>query len=179
MKLRRLNSSDAAAYRSLRLRGLRECPAAFGSSYAEEARKPLERYAERLATTPDHWTYGAFDGEDLVGVVTLVRDGHLKSRHKADLYAMYVAPRHRRLGLGRQLLERGIARARAMRGVRRLKIAVVESNQPALSLYRSLGFRVFAREEEALRTRAGYHAELFMVLLLGGGRQPRRRVQGS
>ncbi|MDO8539561.1 MAG: hypothetical protein Q7S40_03910 [Opitutaceae bacterium] len=38
MTIRRLSPSDAAVFRRFRLRGLRESPTAFGSSFAEESK---------------------------------------------------------------------------------------------------------------------------------------------
>jgi len=53
---------------------------------------------------------------------------------------LYVRPAHRRLGIGRALLERvaGIAQAR---GCRRLEWAVLDWNSPAIDFYRRLGAR--------------------------------------
>ena len=168
MKIKRLSPSDAAAYRMLRLQGLKECPAAFGSSYQEEKPKGIALYRGRLARSADKWVFGAFDGDRLIATATLVRDTHLKSRHKANIYAMYVDPKFRRRGIGRALLERCIRRAKAMRGVSKVGIAVVESNASAVALYASLGFAAYAREPDALRVSGTSYPELFMSLPLRG-----------
>ena len=167
MKIKRLSASDAPAYRLLRLEGLKECPAAFGSSFEEEKKKGLALYRERLTPSPDRWVYGFVDKGRLVATATLMRDGHLKSRHKAAIYAMYVAPQFRRIGLGRKLMEHCIARARSMRGLAKLGIAVVESNEAAVRLYKRLGFSVYAREPDALRVAGASYPELFLSLPVG------------
>ena len=48
MEIRRLGPQDTAEYQALRLRGLRECPEAFGSTYEEDAQLSLDVVAARL-----------------------------------------------------------------------------------------------------------------------------------
>src|ERR1035441_3581306 len=52
---------------------------------------------------------------------------------------LYVAPQARRLGLGRALVQRTLARARE-RGCHRVELDTNEDNHSAIRLYRSLGF---------------------------------------
>ena len=52
---------------------------------------------------------------------------------------MRVVPEARRRGLGRALMEAAIETARR-RGVRRLRLEVLEQNEPAVRLYEQLGF---------------------------------------
>jgi GNAT superfamily N-acetyltransferase len=68
-----------------------------------------------------------------------------------------VDPAHARRGAGRALGERVLEQARAD-GYRAMQFnAVVETNTPAVSLWRSLGFEVLATVPEAFRhPRAGY-----------------------
>lgn len=63
MEVRILQTGDAAAFKSIRLAALRECPTAFSASYEEECDIALEQTAERLAPNQDRAVFGAFDGE--------------------------------------------------------------------------------------------------------------------
>lgn len=166
MIIRRLSPKDVVDYRRLRLRGLRENPEAFGSAYSEEVKRPVKMFVQRLKWTADRWTFGAFEGERLVGVVTLMRDSGQKQRHKASILGMYVHTKMRRKGIGRALLSRIIETAVQLRGLRQLKISVVEENRPAERLYKSVGFRVYGREEDALFVRGRFYAELFLIRTL-------------
>jgi ribosomal protein S18 acetylase RimI-like enzyme len=166
MNIQRLSSSNVAEYRRLRLRGLRESPAAFGSSYAEEAKLPRKAFVARLEQTEAKWVFGAFENKRLVGVVTLIRERHLKEKHKASIYGMYVDRRMRRQGIGRLLLDRVIQTARGRPKLRQVRLAVVEGNDAALQLYLSSGFKVYGREEDALTVRGKFYAELFLALRL-------------
>jgi GNAT superfamily N-acetyltransferase len=115
MIIRRLLPRDVKVYRGLRLRGLRDSPTAFGSSYSEEARRPLTALASRLRETPATWTFGAFEGKRLVGVLSLAREARKKKSHKATIFGMYVERKMRRKGIGRQLFGRAIETARSLR----------------------------------------------------------------
>ena len=179
MTIRRLSPPDAAAYRRLRLRGLRESPEAFGGSYAEEARRPLKAFAGRLRRARAAWTFGAFEGGRLVGVLSLIRAERRKERHKAEVVGMYVDSGMRRRGIARALLARAVATAHGLRGLRRVKIAVVESNTPALRLYECAGFRVYGREEDALLVGGRFYAMLLLDRALPfPGRARARRPAG-
>ena len=74
----------------------------------------------------------------VVGRLSLARDPHPASRHVADLGLM-VDARHRRLGIGRALLDEAVAWARRA-SVRKLELHVFPWNEPALALYESFGF---------------------------------------
>ena len=165
--LRQLGEADAALYRPLRLRAVREEPSAFGSAYEDEVDRPLSLTAERLAN-PHGVTLGAFDGEALVGMVTCIHEQGRKMRHKANIYAMYVAPEARGRGVGRALLTEAIARARAWPGVDLVLLAVSKGNEPAAALYRSLGFVTYGVEPRALRLDGRDIDEELMALDLRG-----------
>ncbi|NLT30865.1 MAG: GNAT family N-acetyltransferase [Propionibacterium sp.] len=68
------------------------------------------------------------------GVITLQVVGDT-----ADLLRVVVLPQARGRGLGRTLVARGIA-AVAARGAERVLLEVESDNQPALGLYRTMGF---------------------------------------
>lgn len=60
-------------------------------------------------------------------------------RH-AHVFLLYVAPEHRRQGLGKYLMEQAEAWARR-RGDRQISLQVFHHNQAALSLYQNLGYQ--------------------------------------
>jgi ribosomal protein S18 acetylase RimI-like enzyme len=166
--IRRLTRADAAEFQALRLRALTESPEAFGSSYEEECTVALDAVAERLDASgpPARVVLGAWSGATLVGVVGCVQVSRFKSRHKAVIWGMYVAPEARGQGVGRALLERAIAEARSWPNVVRLMLSVVERDSPARALYRSMGFTTYARELDAFRLDGRSDALEFMALEL-------------
>jgi RimJ/RimL family protein N-acetyltransferase len=164
--VRRLRPSDSVEYRRLRLRGLRESASAFGSTYAEESKFPRKIFVAWLQPTDDKWIFGAFENQRLVGVVTLIREDKIKVKHKASIYGMYVAAKLRRKGVGHQLVDTVLQAARRLRGLKQVRLAVVEGNDPALHLYEAFGFKVYGREVNALLFKGKYYAELLLALHL-------------
>jgi RimJ/RimL family protein N-acetyltransferase len=168
MQVRQLNGADAEEYRRLRLEGLRDTPTAFGSSYEESEHRPLEEYARRLEPTERTAVFGAFDHGALVGTVGVYRETGLKERHKAVLWGMYVTSSSRRGGIGRLLVRSALEAVRTLHGVIQVKLAAESTNEAAIALYGSFGFRAYGREERALFVDGRYYDELHMVVFLDG-----------
>ena len=79
--------------------------------------------------------------------------GYAVFRHAADeaeLLSLAVAPEARGRGLGRRLSEDGLARVREA-GARVCYLEVRPTNDPAVALYRSLGFRQVGRRRRYYR----------------------------
>jgi RimJ/RimL family protein N-acetyltransferase len=138
--------ADAAQFHAVRLRGLREAPSAFASSYEDECDRPVAAVAERMAKNTDGFILGAFDGDTLVGTVGMQREPQRKMAHKMVLWGMYVVPEARGLGLARQLVDQALAYAFTLSGVRQVNLGVNAANAPALALYRAAGFTTFGFE---------------------------------
>lgn len=163
MLIRHLVPSDAAAYQSLRLFALQESPSAFGSSHEEECDTPLATVEGYLASNADRCKFGAFDGEALVGIIGVARELGRKVRHKGFIRGMYVAPSHRAKGIGKQLLERGLAFAMVMEDLRLLTLSVTAGNAGAIAMYESMGFKAFGHEPEALYVDGVYYDNIHML----------------
>ena len=164
MNVRRLNPADALAYQALRLAGLQESPSAFGSSYAEEKDRAIACIKEQLATQADRGLFGAFDGNELVGVVALGRENVQKLSHKGFIFAMYVQPEYRNSGIARALLLEALGLARSIPQLRQLNLCVNATNTKAIRLYESLGFKAFGHEVDALLVDGELHDEIHMSL---------------
>lgn len=96
-----------------------------------------ERLREELATSGIAWDVAERDGA-LCGFASTHHDrvhGELK------LDKLYVDPALQRLGIGRQLLEQAIERARSL-GCSALYLAVNKHNGQAIEAYRRYGFAV-------------------------------------
>ncbi|MBE9228753.1 GNAT family N-acetyltransferase [Phormidium sp. LEGE 05292] len=64
----------------------------------------------------------------------------VKGDRHAHIFLLYVAPEHRRQGLGKSLMQLGEDWAKN-RGDRQISLQVFQSNQPAVNLYSQLGFQ--------------------------------------
>lgn len=165
MLIRRLGPDDAAAYRELRLRALREHPEAFTSSWEEDSAKPAEASRQRLASAHTAF-WGAFDGAGtLLGMVGLERLPRAKERHKGHVVGMYVAPEAGGRGAGQALLQALVDEAVAG-GLSDLVLTVTEGNGTALRLYERAGFRAFGAEPRAIVVDGRAHGKVHMHLAL-------------
>ena len=153
MRILRLTPVHAADYRAILLRAYADAPDAFTATVAERAPLPLDWWAARVADHPDptELAYGAFVGGRLAGVAGLRFEQRERTRHKATLFGMYVAPACRGRGIGRALVEAVLTHAQAAPRTRVVQLRVTASNAPALRLYASCGFRPFGTEPYALQ----------------------------
>ena len=169
MRVRELEEHDALQYRALRLRALMEHPTAFSSSYEELRQWSMETFARRLRTTfdsADSFTLGCFVGESLIGTVGLYREEGPKRMHRAVIVGMHVAAEWQGKGYGRALLTEALGRARQMTGLVLISLAVESTNEPARSLYASIGFETYGIERHALFVDGEFFGEELMALKL-------------
>jgi RimJ/RimL family protein N-acetyltransferase len=105
-----------------------------------EWRRPAHerRFLRSIRRSPDAAVFVAEAPAGIVGRLSVSRDPHPASRHVADLGLM-VAKSHRRLGIGRALLEQAVEWARQS-GIVKLELHVFPHNRPALELYEGFGF---------------------------------------
>jgi ribosomal protein S18 acetylase RimI-like enzyme len=152
MEIRILNSFDAESYWALRLEALQQNPEAFTTSYEEAVKRenPVEQTARNLSTE-ENYTFGAFENEELIGVVTLLLEKAIQLRHRANIFAMYVTPKKQGLGVGEAILTEAINKAQTLEVIEKVNLSVVSSNEKARKLYTKLGFKVYGYEENALK----------------------------
>jgi ribosomal protein S18 acetylase RimI-like enzyme len=167
LNIKRLHASDAEQYWNLRLEALKQNPEAFATSYEEaiQRKNPIERVAGNLEQE-ENYTFGAFDQEELVGMVTVLQEQNEKMQHRANIFAMYVTPKMRGEGVGKALLNEVVNQARTIEGIEKLNLSVVASNEKAKRLYSGMGFKVFGFEEKAMKVNDAFYDEEHMVLFL-------------
>jgi GNAT superfamily N-acetyltransferase/SAM-dependent methyltransferase len=141
VRILRAEPDDWERLRDIRLRSLLDAPEAFGSTHEREAAQSDDdwrAFADGWEGTAHQAVYVAADDHGRwVGLaVGAVREADTSL---ANLYAMWVDPDSRGLGVGRQLVESVVAWA-AGTGAERLELCVTEANEPAVALYRSAGF---------------------------------------
>lgn len=166
LRIRRLTSSEAAAYQALRLRGLTEHPDAFTSSVQEESDRPLIWAEERLRPAlakPHDFFLGAFVESALLGVVGLQGRYRAKERHNATVVGMYVAPEASGLHAGRALMQELLAEAARCEGLEQLDLTVTAGNDRARALYTAFGFTVYGVLPRAIQVDGRYYDKVHML----------------
>lgn len=125
--------------KTVRLSALKDSPTAFGSTFARESQFSDEDWARRVL----FWNcrgavcFIALDEDEPCGIIAGKLDD--ADSQKADVLSMWVAPAHRRTGLGARLVHEVRAWALDL-GVRELRLMVTNINSAAISFYRRCGF---------------------------------------
>jgi len=150
MEVRRLGPDDAAAVQRLRRRALEEEPLSFGTSPHEDRVLDDARVVGVLTPTDDAAVFGAFEEDELRGLVGVLRPDKEKLRHRAEVWGTYVAPEGRRRGLGRALMDALIDWSRAA-GATHVFLGVTAAAPEARALYESVGFVCWGIEPASIR----------------------------
>lgn len=137
MIIRQLTVGDVAAYRALHRFGMLESPTGFVDVESTDNARPDAEVAAMLARG-DGW--GAFDGERLVGKLTIDALPYPSLSHTFWIHAVYLHPDARGSGVSGKLIRSAIDSAQA-RGARRIALWVNGVNFRARALYERIGFR--------------------------------------
>lgn len=172
MHVRVLTTQDLERYRALMLHAYDSAADVFTSTREERAAEPDSWWARRIAD-PSGLSigFGAFEGEALVGTVTLEFSSRAKTKHRALVVGMFVSEAARGRGVGKALLEEALSTAQARSGVQVVRLTVTEGNTPAVRLYESVGFKAFGVEPMAIATPDGLKGKVHMWLPLLASRR--------
>ena len=134
-----ITAETALIFKALRLQALLEAPTAFCSTYADACQISDDDWIIRAAqcTTETSVGYLAMDGNKSCGIARATPDD--RDRDTAWVESMWVAPSHRRMGIGSLLISKIIAWTKD-RGIVTLKLDVTSNNDRAISFYQQLGF---------------------------------------
>lgn len=134
-----ISTDHAANLKVTRLRALLDSPTAFGSTYGNESQVTDEEWRNRATACSEESRTGylAMDGESPCGMVRATPDD--RDANIAWVESMWVAPTHRKLGIGRLLINQILTWAHSQ-GITALKLSVTSNNEPAIRFYSGLGF---------------------------------------
>jgi RimJ/RimL family protein N-acetyltransferase len=151
-------------------------PVGMGLSMDEELSRTIEGFRAQLGAPAPSAVFGAFVGGELVATAAVSPAGRFaSSRHKRDMWGVFTHPSMRRRGLSRAVVGRAIAHAFET-GARRINLEVYVPNEPAVALYRSLGFVECGREPEAVHLGGRFFDGVHMTLAPGDADKQQRGV---
>ena len=133
-------------FKEVRLRALEDSPGAFDSTYARESQIADSEWMQRV----EQWSgmsgagFLAMDAGTACGIAGSFLDQNDPTR--AHLISMWTAPKHRKRGIGRLLVNEVLNWALG-RNARELQLMVTSNNEPAIRFYQRLGFTQTGRTE--------------------------------
>jgi ribosomal protein S18 acetylase RimI-like enzyme len=144
LTLAAISPANALLFKQARLRALEHDPSAFGSTFAKESQLDDAAWRKRAAAwTGDRSTgYLALEPGDSApaqpcGLIGAFLDELDPPR--AHVISLWVAPEHRRAGLGIRLLD-AVKSWAALHGARELRLLVTSGNHAAIDFYHRNGF---------------------------------------
>lgn len=162
MHIRQLTAADLAAYRALHRFGMMEAPTAFIDVPDTDAALP-DAVVEALLARGEGW--GAFEGEQLIGKLTVDALAYPSLAHTFWVHAVYVHPEARGSGASSALMRAAIEAART-KGGSRIALWVNGANKYARALYERLGFVQTGRIPEGISVDGERVDDVLMVLSL-------------
>lgn len=163
-EVRRLKAEDAEAFSRLRRELTADNPVPMGLSLEEELSRPIEGFRNQLSSPHPNVVFGAFVAGELVATAAVSRAGQFASSgHKMVMWGVFTSPRFRRRGVSRLLVQQAISHA-LHAGALRVNLLVYVPNEPALALYRSLGFMEGGVEPEAVHLNGRFFDGVHMSL---------------
>jgi len=162
MHVRQLIVADLAAYRALHRFGIKESPHGFVDVEATDAKR-LDADVEAMLARGDAW--GAFDGERLVGKLTIDALPYPSLAHTWWVHAVYVHPDARGSGASGKLIRAAIAHAQR-RGASRIALWVNGVNAHARGLYERMGFSQTGHIPGGIKVDGAYVDDVLMTLEL-------------
>lgn len=158
--------SEAEAYKALRLEGLTKDPISFANTYDEMAVRTVD---DIIAELKANIVVGVLmENSELIGVGGIRREAPGKMNHKGIIYGNFVRQDVRGRGVGKLIMSDLEKRARAtapsdlLPAFEELQLRVVEGNEPAIRLYKSMGYKEFGFAARAVRYQGKYVGEHYM-----------------
>jgi GNAT superfamily N-acetyltransferase len=164
IKVIELTPSHSLGYLALRQESEVEYPQYVGLSAERELLAGENNIASVLGSYLEEGTvvFGAFNNEELIGVLAISRRLSPKFKHRAFIWGMYIYKDYRKSKIGALLLEHVKNWASDNKEVNTLWLQVTESNKPAISFYKKHGFITYGTEPMALFTQGEYHDVHYM-----------------
>lgn len=155
--IRPLTSQDAESYSALRRQIAAESCIGLGLTLDEELARPIQEFADQLASPLPNIMLGAFDGSTLIATAGIARASARQSGvHKAVLWGVLTSPAYRRRSLA-HTLSTGVIEHACATGAERVCLYVYLPNEPAVRLYEALGFVTTSVEPEVVKIDGVYH----------------------
>lgn len=164
-----LTPDDLEPYLALRAEMLEDAPHAYASSPGDDPCEDEPSLGIQLAS-PERFAIVAAEDDGSPGTFAasagIIRSTRRKSTHRAMIWGVYCTPAFRRLGLAKACMEYALDIARAWPAVEIVAFSCTEASPAALRLSQRLGFEMWGREPDALRTADRSYDEIHLQRML-------------
>ena len=161
IKVARLPESRWEEYKEIRLEALKNNSTSFGSSYEEEVLKLDEFWRSRIKDA-----LFALNSEDkAIGLLAFLISERKKTKHKAEIFSVYVRPAYRRHGVGKKMFSEAIRLIKENSTIIKVNLTVGSAQTPAIKLYESIGFKKIGTLHKEVLIDGIYYDEDLMELL--------------
>lgn len=140
LTIRQVRSDEVDAFRRIRLEALLNEPSSYASSYDDWVSLSVNEWQQRLNDP----VFIAFQNDEPVGIIGLLRQRASKMAHRATIIMVYVRKDLRGMGLAKGLLDAITDHARDI-GIRQLELSVSAENFAAARFYLREGFSEVGR----------------------------------
>jgi RimJ/RimL family protein N-acetyltransferase len=160
-----LQQSDLENYKAIRYRCLQEYPDNFGTTLEEELASKFPKLEPAIkGIDKDSFAFGAFDGDNLIGICGFVREPRTKTKHRGEVIQMFVDTAYAGKGIGKALLKHTIDKAFENPAIEQITLSLVYGNEKAEKLYKQLGFVEYGKLANFFKAGDKYTTQLFMAL---------------
>ena len=163
VKVEQASQEEYPAIKRLRLEALQDDPSNFGMSFEEESLLSDDQFKKRFFDEK-RLTLVARKDDEIVGMCNIVFRPEIKLRHIAEVYAIYVHPKHRSQGIGNAIMKECIRVIRERPHIIKARLGVIGDNTHARSLYEKFGFRVVGTLKKELYVHRHFFDEVEMEL---------------
>lgn len=162
LRIRQLTTADLAAARALHRFGMQESPLGFVDVPETDTARP-DSEVMGIIERGEYW--GVFEGERLVGKLTIDALPYPSLAHTFWIHAVYVHPDARGTGASAKLLQAAIEDVQA-KGAKRIALWVNGANGHARRLYERVGFRQTGCVPGGIKVDGAYVDDVLMTLEL-------------
>ena len=143
IEIETLTPQHASDLNNLLRMALKDYPTVFATDFSTIKNRSAQAVVEHLSDLEktNGFRLGAFDERGaLVGTIRLEPRRGPKLSHCADVMMMFVRPDSQNQGIGQQLLETAIERAKGIDGLEQLELSASRDASAAIRLYEKVGF---------------------------------------
>jgi len=156
--LRLLTVDDFDAFQRIRAEALLEHPESFGSPEEQQGGEVQEATYRRWLSGS---IFGAFENEVLIGVTGFYVSADKRSKHRGNIFTVFVRKQYRGKGIGDELIKAVLALAETR--VDQVHLSVALTARAAIRIYQQNGFEILGTDPRVFRIGDTAYDEYLMI----------------